>query len=146
MTIALIVIIAFFAIGFIQKDNINKKMAIQKKISKTNATLQKQIEANIKHILNKEIDQLISSGLSKDEALAQLHQKYNIPRRKDVGDSVYKWHVNSDLEINLYTLMTKREMARLGYQYSNNGKESKWQENQKSNEEFQDIKNKYPWL
>ena len=147
MTLALIAVIAFFVLGFIQKAKIAAKKRKEKSQTKTNVELQSKIEKAIDVIILADIERLAATGASRDEAIEKLYVKYDIPRKKDVASSVYKWNVGKfDSYLNLRKLLVKREMSRLGYAYSHGGKESDWQESQKAYEKFKDIKNMYPWL
>ena len=159
MTLALIAVIAFFALGFLHKARLSAKKKNYKKRTKTNVELQKQIGAAVDAIVTTEIERLILSGASKIEAIEMLYGKHIMPLADDIADSSYSGYayvpgvgmktdedIYGKLRFNLIYFLTKKEMRRLGYAYSFDGKESKWQEKQNRNDRFDDIKNKYPWL
>ena len=147
MNLALIAIGLFFILGFIQKARIAAKNKKEKSRTKTNVELQNKIEKAIDAIILSDIERLAASGLSRNDLLDRLHEKYNVPRLSDVRNSAFQWSARKhDLFFNLRKLLVKREMSRLGYVYSHGGKESDWQESQSAYEKFKDIKSKYPWL
>ena len=159
MTLALIAVIAFFALGFWQKARLSAKKINYEKRTKTNVELQKQIGAAVDAIVTAETERLILSGASKIEAIEMLYGKHIMPLADDIADSSYSGYAyapgagmktNEDiydrLKFNLIYFLTKKEMRRLGYAYSFDGRESKWQKKQNRDDRFDDLRNKYPWL
>jgi hypothetical protein len=69
MTFAIIIIIAFFALSFLQRERNKTKAFNHKKSTKTNVELQKKIAVAVSEIIEREVALLTSNDFSHVEAL-----------------------------------------------------------------------------